>query len=163
MKNKRQDRLDEFRKNISLSMPHEMRTPLSGILGFSELLVQSEGMTIEEASCIGFHIHKSATRLHGLLERILLLNELELDPVNLARLEKFSTASSDPGTSLAQIIETQGMESERTEDIDLIFTIARNRITEGLFARVVNVLLSNALKFSSKGFACGGECHHDIR
>ncbi|MBI3004968.1 MAG: response regulator [Ignavibacteriales bacterium] len=61
-----QARLEELRKSISLALPHEFRTPLTGILGFAEMLKDGHEMAQEEIAYIGSHIHGSARRLQHL-------------------------------------------------------------------------------------------------
>src|SRR5580700_11384882 len=57
-------KLAHLRDNISLMMPHEMRTPLNGILSNAELLAQSAAtLKTSEVAEIGEEIYKSSQRL----------------------------------------------------------------------------------------------------
>lgn len=74
-----QKKLDNLRSSITLSLPHEMRTPLNGILGFSQLLINEadslDSQTIRE---MAEGIHKSGKRLFSLIQNFLLYAELEI-------------------------------------------------------------------------------------
>ena len=80
-------KLAHLRDNISLMMPHEMRTPLNGILSNAELLANSAAtLKPAEVAEIGQEIHKSGERLARLIENFLIYAQLELvaaDPKNV--------------------------------------------------------------------------------
>src|SRR5208283_4679667 len=62
--NEAERKLAHLRDNISLMMPHEMRTPLNGILSNAELLATSAAtLKPHEISEMGDEIYKSSQRL----------------------------------------------------------------------------------------------------
>ena len=72
-------KLDELRLNLSLSLPHEIRTPLSGIIGFAEVLRDDvKSLGAEEISEMAKIILKSATRLGHMVENFLTYAQLEM-------------------------------------------------------------------------------------
>ena len=151
MRDKMQKRLDELRKSISLALPHEFRTPLTGILGFAELLQQTQGLSAEETVYIGSHIHKSATRLHKLLERMLLLAELDSNLANPERVKMLRASSSAIGLAVGQTIEAQGLESQRKNDFIVSLVEASVKVLEPHLLNAIEEIVNNALKFSTKG------------
>src|SRR5271154_1182516 len=80
-------KLASLRDNISLMMPHEMRTPLNGILSNAEMLATSAAtLKPEEIAEMGQEIFKSSQRLQRLIENFLIYAQLELiaaDPKNI--------------------------------------------------------------------------------
>ena len=71
--------LASLRDNISLIMPHEMRTPLNGIISNAELLATSAAtLKPGEIAEMGQEIHKSSQRLERLIENFLIYAQLEL-------------------------------------------------------------------------------------
>ena len=72
--------LASLRDNISLIMPHEMRTPLNGIISNAELLATS-ATTLKpgEIAEMGQEIHNSGQRLERLIENFLIYAQLESD------------------------------------------------------------------------------------
>lgn len=67
---------ERFRGNLLRSISHDLRTPLSGIIGTSEMLLN---MTAEDDLRYPFMagIHKDANWLHSLVENILSLTRLQ--------------------------------------------------------------------------------------
>lgn len=144
-------RLDEFRKNINLALPHEFRTPLTGILGFAEILQETRDLSADKTVHIGSHIHKSATRLHKLLERMLLLSELDSILASPEHRKALSDSVCNVAQTIGRVVETQGLETQRRDDIQVSLVEARIGALESHLEKVIEELLSNALKFSNEG------------
>ena len=90
-------KLAHLRDNISLMMPHEMRTPLNGIISNAELLATSAAtLKPAEIAEMGQEIHKSSERLERLIENFLIYAQLELiaaDPKNVNALRVGKTGT----------------------------------------------------------------------
>src|SRR5882762_5694041 len=72
-------RLADLRSNISLALPHELLTPLNGILGFSDILISDHrSLQPEEVVSMAEAIRDSAERLQRLIENFLIYAQLEL-------------------------------------------------------------------------------------
>jgi CheY-like chemotaxis protein len=72
-------KLETLRRSITLSLPHELRTPLSGILGLADLLVaEAPSLSPAEIAEIGQEISTCGERLHRLIQNFLLYAELEI-------------------------------------------------------------------------------------
>src|SRR5436305_5260668 len=83
-------KLADLRDNISLMLPHEMRTPLNGILAYGEILA-SEAATLppKEVAEMGQVIKDSGRRLERLIENFLIYAQIELlsaDPQKISAL-----------------------------------------------------------------------------
>ena len=73
-------KLAHLRDNISLMMPHEMRTPLNGIISNAELLAASAAnLKAGEVAEMGQEILKSSQRLERLIENFLIYAQLGID------------------------------------------------------------------------------------
>ena len=73
--------IQEIRDSISLYVPHELRTPLVGILGFSQLILSDyKDLGNEELLNFVERIYNSGKRLHNRIEKFILLTDLQ--PVN---------------------------------------------------------------------------------
>lgn len=123
------------------NMSHEVRTPLTGILGFAEML-RSE-MEGPEAELIG-HIHDSGRRLRRTLEAMLHLSKLEsgtheLSPqhLDLTTLVKETTEELTPKARKRGI----DIEKQLSEPIP-------GRWDEEALREVTRSLLENAIKFT---------------
>ncbi len=67
---------ERYRGNLLRAISHDLRTPLSGIMGTSEMIMD---MTGQDDPCysLAFDIHKDADWLHSMVENILSLTRLQ--------------------------------------------------------------------------------------
>lgn len=71
-------RLERMRTDFVANVSHELRTPVTIIKGFTDTLVDEEGiLTAEERSRFLERIQRNVVRLHLLLEDLLMLTRLE--------------------------------------------------------------------------------------
>ena len=65
-------RFEELRENLTMTLPHELRTPLSGILGVAGLMIDDyANMPPEDVLESARFIQLAASRLHRLIENFL--------------------------------------------------------------------------------------------
>lgn len=150
-----EQRLEALRRSIALALPHEMRTPLNAILGFSEILMTdgkhlSESQTLEMST----HIYRSAQRLYRLIENYVIYTNLETiegDEERQAHLR--SGRVSYVPIVLAQLAQEKAIKFDR--EADLVVEMFNNENTLTIdsenFNRIAYELLDNAFKFSKKG------------
>ena len=146
-------KLASLRDNISLIMPHEMRTPLNGIISNSELLVTA-GNTLKPAEIaeMGQEIHKSAQRLERLIENFLIYAQLELiaaDPKNVSALRVGKTEHT--ADVFKNVAATQAAQVGRPADLMVEAVDFSVPMSEEYFSKVVVELVQNAFKFSESG------------
>ncbi len=137
--------LDNMKDDFIADVSHEIKTPLSVIQGYAELL-QKENVTKEEQEdCIN-NICIAISNLKNLTSNILKLNKLENQAI--IQHEKYSLDEQLRCCVLAmeEIIEEK--------NINLIIDLAEIDVDadKGLLEIVWNNLLLNAIKFNS----CGG-------
>jgi len=148
--------LKSLRDNISHLLPHELYTPLNGILGFSEVLFR-ESETIERAEIKEFaeSIHTSALRLHRLMQNFLLYSRLELLTHNPDQQQLLqSQVTQDPHKILKDSAHDMAESRKRSDDLQLQQSEPADlalRMTESHFYKLVEELLGNAFKFSEPG------------
>jgi signal transduction histidine kinase len=143
-------KLAHLRDNISLMMPHEMRTPLNGILSNAELLAHSAAtLKPGEVAEIGQEIHKSSERLARLIENFLIYAQLELvaaDPQNVNALRVGRT--EHPKTLIKNRAAAQATQANRLPDLSFELSDVPLPIAEEYLSKIVDELLLNAFKFS---------------
>jgi PAS domain S-box-containing protein len=128
-------------------LSHEVRTPLTAILGFASLLSENlEGNNKQSAS----RIEKAAHRLRQTLDTVLTyarlqsgrieldLTELDVLPVISDAFELFSDEAGRKGLEISLIVEPSVRSTRVLTD-------------EGALAGVLNNLLSNAIKYTERG------------
>jgi signal transduction histidine kinase len=146
-------KLDTLRHNIILSMPHEMRTPLTSILGFSDLLkMDAAAMESEQVLQMAELINAAAVRLQHLIENYLAYAQIEVfqrDPERLISLKKAHTDQVDA------LIESQSYTTvaafSRAADLYIQVDAADVKMTHDLLKKIIEELVSNACKFSQAG------------
>lgn len=148
-----QQQLDNLRSSIALSLPHELRTPLHGILGLAELLIEDYS-TIErnEIFEIADGIYKAAERLHRLIQNYLLYVELELAIKDRDRVKSLRNHSTHFAEPVIRNIATQvAQRYSRENDLQLYLQNASAQIADLKLSKVVEELVDNAFKFSKAG------------
>jgi signal transduction histidine kinase len=140
-------KLADLRANISLALPHELLTPLNGILGFSEILASDPAVAPAEVSSMAESIRESALRLHRVIENFLIFVQLELRQG--VAIEAASVLDLSP-TVERVARETAGRHG-RECDLQMDLQGGVGSILEEYFAKIVGELLDNAFKFSERG------------
>ena len=151
-------RLDKDKTELILNISHELKTPLTSIIGFASLIPTLEltGETDSLLEFLGF-LENSASHLNYLVERILELFRLEAGRVP-ARLE---TVSITMGVSAALQELTSMMNGRKAvtnlDKLKEVQFLNDNR----LFTRAMELVLENAVKFSSgeTPIEIGGQWH----
>jgi signal transduction histidine kinase len=145
--------VDDLRLNLSLSLPHELRTPLSAILGFCQLLEKIKGLPpSSKVFEYARRIHKNGLRLYRLVENSLLYAHLKLlkyTPDERRSWQSEGTVDAKP--FITAVAEHMAEEVYREEDLVLELEDARVRVTPGNFEKILVELLNNAFKFSESG------------
>jgi signal transduction histidine kinase len=147
-------KLDELRQNITNAVPHELRTPLSGILGFGAILKEQAGsLGPQELAEIADHIVGSGKRLQRTLEKFWLYSEISMK----ARDENIRTElqkSELPGAekAIAAFAKQKARAHGRPDDLRLSpQQDVSLRIDEKHFSILLEEILENAFKFSKSG------------
>ncbi len=137
--------LEEARNSFVKNVPHELRTPLISILGFSEMMEQDsrflEGDDIKE---IAHRINRSGKRLHRRIEKLIKYGYLiSLDKKNI----KTSSVKISKGY-ISKILISHSIEENRIQDVEIKADEAEVRIDDQIFQDILSELFENALKFS---------------
>ena len=142
----RAEEMNRLKSSFIANMSHEVRTPLNGILGVSQLLEQKD---LPEETKHYLKLQKdSGLRLLDTINNIMSLSRLEASP-NLDDLKSF-----DLNAYILKNIEPFEVLAHQ-KNIDLIFYPNKEKImlpiNEHLFYQVFNNLVGNAIKFTLKG------------
>ncbi|MBK9246685.1 MAG: response regulator [Ignavibacteria bacterium] len=153
LKRHSEEKLENLRKNIIYSLPHELMTPLNGILGPIELLEQMyDSFSKEEALEMITMIRKSGDRLHRLVQNYLLYAQLDLVSANTSAINGMRDCTTSEGISTIEYAAQHIAQSfERTEDFhfkgiegNLVFQIDQEHLY-----KIITELTDNAFKFSN--------------
>ncbi|MGE5457953.1 MAG: response regulator [Methanococcaceae archaeon] len=134
-----------LKSSLLANMNHEFRTPLTGILGFAEII--KEELDGSAASQMAQNIIKSGKRLLNTLTSILDLSELEsgrfnvhLDEINLSR-EARSAVKQFQAVAAQKNLE---MQSNIADDILVM-------ADSNFIRQIINNLIDNSIKYTSHG------------
>lgn len=146
-------KLDELRGSISFALPHEMFTPLNGIIGFSEVLMNEyTNLSKEEIKEMLRYINRDALRLKRITQNFIAYAQIEIisrDPEKVYELRK--TYFMNPKDNIKQVAEQVANEYNRIEDLTLDVQDTAIRISEGYLRKILEEVIDNAFKFSEKG------------
>jgi two-component system, sensor histidine kinase and response regulator len=147
-------KLSLLRSQISFMLPHEMRTPLNGIISNAELLAANEEMPLaaSEIAVMGREISQSGQRLERLIENFLIYAQLEIvasDPQSISRLRAAQTHR--PSEIIRAAAREQAETAGRPHDLALDLADAPVPMAEDYFKKIAVELVQNALKFSNAG------------
>lgn len=151
-------RLDEKIKNITDNItkyiPHELRTPLVSITGFSDIILNDfELLKPEEIVTIVGRIKNGSLRLHATIEKFLTYLETELIAKNPEfRMQCFNTILKNPGEVIKAAALGTISKTERKEDLSIIENCNTPvYVTSFFMETIVSGLLDNAVKYSEPG------------
>jgi two-component system, sensor histidine kinase and response regulator len=147
--------LNQLRNNINLALPHELYTPLNGILGSADILIrESQDLSEAERLELAQQIRESAMRLYHLTRNFLLYAELEMMSTSLDRpglIRQNRRLRTLCQRSIAHTAHQCAQKYHRSADLHLEIEAAELPITEAKLVKVMDELLDNAFKFSAVG------------
>lgn len=149
-KSKTDEKIESVYKNISQSIPHELRTPLVSIQGFTNIIIDEiETIDRETIKDMSVMIKNASIRLHRTIEKFILFTEAELmlkDKKNYSALSAGITNVDKTTIELVIDNKIKTLETNNTFDIDV--TDCSIKIWVEHFRVIVNELIDNAIKFS---------------
>jgi two-component system phosphate regulon sensor histidine kinase PhoR len=138
------ERLEQVRKDFVANVSHEFRTPLAGVIGYAETLL--DGALEDKDSNRRFVeiIRTNAIRLNNIASDLLILSELESE-IDRPELEAIGVRDVIEGVLLTVNSEASGRLVELIqEDVEDVFvTGSRLRLEQALLN-----LVANAIKFN---------------
>ena len=143
--------------NLSLTLPHELRTPLVGILGGAEFLMQpdeaNDPESVDEAR--QYESARAGICLHRMVENTLLYANLKL--VNLTgdeALPQIEHVTRGLTETIKNAAQEMARERSRETDLKLNLTDVDIQISDDNFKKICTEIIDNAFKFSKTGSAC---------
>lgn len=153
------EKIESLKSNLSMSIPHEVRTPINEILGMSNYLkniinhnTQFDSDDIDDIIEIITDIKSSAERLRNLFENFIYHTRLSIISISIRELENVQSKITPYCDSV--IYEQASLKANtynRLDDLEINLVSATIKIGEEYLAKLVDELTDNALKYSEKG------------
>lgn len=131
---------ERYRSNLLRAISHDIRTPLSGIMGTSEMLMAKTRKSDVKYS-MAMDIYQDALWLHGLVENILNLTKLQDGKINI---EKQPEALEEVISAALMVIEKRC--PDRVINVDMPNNVIIAPMNAKLISQVIVNLLDNAAK-----------------
>lgn len=148
------DSLDQVRGSIATALPHELRTPLSGILGLADILIEEhETLSPREVLDLAKDIQTCSKRLYRLVQNFLLYTELEV--TRNWEQNHDTTVAQD----VAEIAQAKAEVWRRTADLQLDLADVPVPIASRWLRKIVEELVDNAFRYSAVGSAVTVAAH----
>ena len=144
--NQRLTTLDRSKSDFLSLISHEFRTPLNGLLGVSEIILEQASAGAENRELKGMY-KRSRQRIISILEDASLLTEIDVSA------ERFKSApvSLNAVINLAIRSVAPFAESRHVKLIPPTADLGHVVGDEGLLAKAVDALVETAIKFSERG------------
>lgn len=151
-KKKLTDKFENLTSNLTMSMPHEVRTPLNMILGNIGFLQNNfNQLDPEDITDILNDLYISSSRLHSMLEKFILYANLSIQVNNPIEIERSrNSVLPNPGDMLESIAYNKSQQYDRQNDLKLSVIDEAIGISGELYSAMIEELIDNAFKFSSK-------------
>ena len=141
------------RKNIMYALPHELRTPLSQVIGYAGLLeMQTDPVDLATIHQYGKSINRAGQRLQHLIENYLVYAQIEIitsSPDELAKLRNHIIRDIKP--IMTAIVDECAAKYNRAADAKAELDAFSLQISENDLRKIIGELLDNAFKFSAEG------------
>ncbi len=144
------EKIEQVKNSIRTALPHELRTPLIGILGYSEIILSDQfELGKEEIIEMVERISYSAKRLHNRIEKFLQLADLDLITKNSSNNLNSECVISNDEVKLSSFDHLHI--KERVQDIELDIEPAFLKMHNRFLHMILKEVLENAVKFSHNG------------
>ncbi|MBN1301103.1 MAG: response regulator [Melioribacteraceae bacterium] len=152
--------LQEIYDNISSYVPHELRTPLVSIFGYSDMVLGGyEELSEAEVKDMVRSIRNSAERLHRSLEKFIIYSDTRVllndESTHKHLIDKITTT---PHSIILEVISENKMKDQKDLSFKVNDGIECVPIHENHFKILTRELIDNAVKFAN----CGSEVSIDF-
>ncbi len=146
-------KFQEIYKSISSYIPHELRTPLVAIFGYTNFLIEDlEQLSKDEVVDMLKNIKTASSRLHKTIEKFIKFSEAELFVANKKEyLSRLNDTTESPKHHISIISERLAGEYSRANDLVVSVDDVPLSIPDEHFITIIQELIDNAFKFSAAG------------
>ncbi|CCY59609.1 sensory box histidine kinase [Clostridium sp. CAG:632] len=137
-----------MRQDFTANVSHELKTPLTSISGYSELI--ENGMATEEdAKRFAGEIHKNAKRLLTLINDILRLSELDVSEENHVSVAYETVDLESVAKNCIHMLELNAQKQEVTVELDSEPCVIQ--ANKQMMEELIYNLCDNAIRYNNRG------------
>lgn len=150
------EKIDTLTTNLILTLPHEVRTPINQILGFTKFLrdyyITEETNNYEDISEILADITDSTERLKRLFENYLFYANLVVITNDIKQLREIrKQIAPSPASIIFERAMAKSIDVDRKNDLVVNTVDCPVSIDETYLVKLVDEIIDNCLKYSEKG------------
>lgn len=149
------EKIEALKLNLSMSVPHEVRTPINEIMGMSSYLlnlISNNQLEIDDLSEIISDIKDSAVRLNNLFENFIYHTRLSIIAMSIKDIESLHAQFSPYCEAIIQEQATlKAGKYDRSKDLKVNLVSSVVKMGEEYLAKLIDELIDNAFKFSTNG------------
>ncbi|MDQ7817283.1 MAG: response regulator [Melioribacteraceae bacterium] len=146
---------DKMRDSFALAVPHELRTPLIPLLGYSDIILEDiKKISKEEIYELVERIKVGAIRLHNRVEKFILLSSLQFEFSNKDEVRHIKSEVVDyPKELIVSTVRSIANAFTRYDDfeINIEAETVSLKAPEFYLTIIIKEIIENACKFSEPG------------
>ncbi len=144
--------MTRLRRNIVQALPHEMRTPMMGIIGYADMLHEDYDMlSPEQVRDFAASLVRSSRRLENVVETYIAYARLEVLMSDPEAREEMRGKQCEISGQITETAQAAAARYRREKDLVLNLSEIQVAIDADNLATVIDQLLDNAFKFSKPG------------
>ncbi|HKX86116.1 MAG TPA: response regulator [Flavobacterium sp.] len=142
---------DQLKTAFLTNLSHEIRTPMNAIIGFSELLKESDIDEEEKLNYIKI-INKSGTNLVSIIDDLIEMSKIDANQV------KPNISSVNLESCMNELYRSIAITISKEKEVEFRLVESNNPITSRILIDEIKLkqvlinLITNAIKFTHKGF-----------
>jgi signal transduction histidine kinase len=141
--------LSVLRTNIAYALPHEMRTPLSHIMGYADLIsMDAEDQNMPEIYDHARSIVNATQRLHHTVENYLAYAQLQLIESNPMQRTGLRNTIIKTDMHIEEVTGELALKHNRTNDLKVDVKNTAIRMSSDNLRKIIYEIVDNAMKFS---------------
>jgi two-component system, sensor histidine kinase and response regulator len=152
VRNHYQRKIEELRQNMARAMPHELLTPLNGLIGLADILkYEHDAIEPDSLAEIAEGIGSSARRLHRVINNTLLYAKLRVLASDRTGSQDFRLHILQQPDFVAQYAAKDIIDKyTRQDDLSIQMDNCAIGVSEANLQKMIEELVDNACKFSPR-------------
>jgi len=150
-----QSKIDDITSHLSNYVPHELRNPLVGIMGFTDILLDEiNNLANKEKMEMLRMIKQSSRKLYKTIEKFILYADFVINSNEVYQTVNNNSVKIINSKKIISDVANESIKGEdRLCDLKMNLIDAQISIDREYFVFILDELIENAIKFSSKGKA----------